>query len=163
MTEKSCETCAFRDVPPNTTVCQTCTAGGVPNALHWKAKNPEARGEYGALGADIKLTPEPREEVLARLRSADPTRGDLGFAEGVKPRPHEAREAPRWTPVPEPPPAKPRACLDTEKPPVGLLPRERHDEARAVDILEAMTRYVRAGREIPREWLEELGMLYGAS
>lgn len=47
MTDKTCETCAFRDTPPNTTVCQTCTAGGAPNAPHWKAMQPMQAAEYG--------------------------------------------------------------------------------------------------------------------
>lgn len=34
--EKSCENCVFRDTPPTSTVCQTCTAGGVPDAPHWR-------------------------------------------------------------------------------------------------------------------------------
>lgn len=47
MPDKTCETCAFRDTPPTTTVCQTCTAGGVPNAPHWKATQPMQAAEYG--------------------------------------------------------------------------------------------------------------------
>ena len=38
---KTCETCAFRGVPPTTTVCLTCTAGGVPDSPHWTARIKE--------------------------------------------------------------------------------------------------------------------------
>lgn len=40
--------------------------------------------------------------------------------------------------------------------PLGVIPRWRHNERRAADILNAMLRYVDAGTPIPREWLDEL-------
>ena len=48
-----------------------------------------------------------------------------------------------------------------EKPPLGLTPKSIHDQGRAVDILEAMKRYVYADKPIPVEWIDELRRLYG--
>lgn len=42
------------------------------------------------------------------------------------------------------------------KSPLGLTPRHIADEARVTDILEAMLRYVKAGKAVDREWLAEL-------
>lgn len=39
MAEKLCNTCVFQETSSNTTVCQTCTRGGVPDAPHWKARH----------------------------------------------------------------------------------------------------------------------------
>ena len=47
MPDKTCETCAFRDTPSTTTVCQTCTAGGVTGAPHWKPVQPPPQANYG--------------------------------------------------------------------------------------------------------------------
>lgn len=43
-----------------------------------------------------------------------------------------------------------------EKPPIGLQPRESHDAFRAVEILHACERYIKAGKSVPREWISEL-------
>lgn len=45
------------------------------------------------------------------------------------------------------------------KPPVGLRPKHVLNELRAIEILEAMTRYVNAGKCIPNEWINELDNL----
>jgi hypothetical protein len=50
-----------------------------------------------------------------------------------------------------------------EKPLIGLMPREIHRQHRALEIIEAMTRYVRANKAIPQEWLDELAELCGAA
>ena len=42
------------------------------------------------------------------------------------------------------------------KPPIGLQPRESHDAFRAVEILEACERYIKAGKKVPNEWISEL-------
>ena len=42
------------------------------------------------------------------------------------------------------------------KPPLGLKPKRIHDKNRALEILEAMTRYIEDGSDIPKEWVEEL-------
>ena len=43
-----------------------------------------------------------------------------------------------------------------KKPPIGLRPRKVVVQARTVEILEAMIRYVAEGREIPEDWRKEL-------
>ena len=48
-----------------------------------------------------------------------------------------------------------------KKPPLGLKPKTIHDQQRAIEILEAMKRYVLADKAIPNEWIGELGNLYG--
>ena len=47
------------------------------------------------------------------------------------------------------------------KPPLGLKPESVHNSERAIEILEAMTRYVLAYESIPNMWIEELTRLYG--
>lgn len=47
-----------------------------------------------------------------------------------------------------------------EKPPLGLKPKRIYDRIRAVDILEAMSRYIYADKLIPKEWFYELMDLY---
>lgn len=42
------------------------------------------------------------------------------------------------------------------KPPLGLTPRHIAETGRVTDILEAMLRYVKAGKAVDREWLAEL-------
>ena len=42
-----------------------------------------------------------------------------------------------------------------EKPPIGLKPKEIHDQDRAWEIMAAMERYKKAGKTIPVEWQEE--------
>ena len=46
-----------------------------------------------------------------------------------------------------------------EKPPIGLVPKWVRDEARRVEILEAMMRYAYSHKNIPPEWIEELVQL----
>ena len=48
-----------------------------------------------------------------------------------------------------------------QKPPLGLKPKEIHDQQRALEILEAMKRYVLADEPIPTDWFNELSFLYG--
>jgi hypothetical protein len=43
-----------------------------------------------------------------------------------------------------------------QRPPIGLEPRQCHDQRRSVLILDAMRRYVDAGKDIPMEWIDEL-------
>lgn len=49
------------------------------------------------------------------------------------------------------------------KPPIGLLPQKIHNKKRALEIIGAMERYVRADKLIPDEWLYELKNLYGTT
>ena len=42
------------------------------------------------------------------------------------------------------------------KPPLGLVPRFIHDEARVKEIIEAIGRYNEVGKPVPVEWLNEL-------
>ena len=53
-------------------------------------------------------------------------------------------------------------------PPIGIMPRKIWLEHRAIDILDAMRRYIESGKEVPEGWLDELeglcthiGMLRG--
>jgi len=48
---------------------------------------------------------------------------------------------------------------ELEKPPIGLVPKWVCDEARRVEILEAMMRYAYSHKNIPPEWIEELVQL----
>ena len=41
-------------------------------------------------------------------------------------------------------------------PPMGIMPRRLWDESRTLDLLEAMRRYVEAGKKVPVDWLNEL-------
>lgn len=51
---------------------------------------------------------------------------------------------------------------DTELP-AGLMPLSSHDKKRALDIVEAMHRYVIADKPIPNEWFAELSDLKGVA
>ena len=44
----------------------------------------------------------------------------------------------------------------SERPPLGLRPNWVVDNARAIEIMEAITRYVQALKPVPYEWYEEL-------
>jgi hypothetical protein len=52
--------------------------------------------------------------------------------------------------------------LKEEKPPIGIKPREIHDQERALEVSAAVHRYIAANRRVPREWLLELCDLYGS-
>jgi hypothetical protein len=45
-------------------------------------------------------------------------------------------------------------------PPLGLIPKWVRDEQRALEIVEAMLRYVAFSKKIPRAWLDELAEIY---
>jgi len=47
----------------------------------------------------------------------------------------------------------------SEKPPIGIIPKGIHDRSRAVDIINAVQRYVQAGKSVPIAWIEELKVL----
>jgi len=47
--------------------------------------------------------------------------------------------------------------ITTEKPPIGLMPEKIHNEKRAIEIMEAITRYQNANLKVPEEWFIELG------
>lgn len=49
---------------------------------------------------------------------------------------------------------------EMNRPPLGLMPKNIHDTKRALDILDAMERYARAGMPAPVEWVLELKELY---
>ena len=42
------------------------------------------------------------------------------------------------------------------RPPLGLKPRRNSEDERLAEVLDAMARYVRAGKAVPGEWREEL-------
>ncbi len=44
---------------------------------------------------------------------------------------------------------------NTSKPPLGIEPRELHDEARQHELISAIYRYINANKEIPIQWIEE--------
>lgn len=43
-----------------------------------------------------------------------------------------------------------------EKPPIGLRPKSIHERDRAIEILQAIERYVIAGVKVPAHWISEL-------
>lgn len=45
------------------------------------------------------------------------------------------------------------------RPPLGLRPKYIADAMRAREILEAIDRYLSAGKKVPAEWIEELNDL----
>jgi len=45
---------------------------------------------------------------------------------------------------------------EMKKPPLGLKPKWIHDRDRALEILDAMGRYIEDGVKVPSEWFEEL-------
>ena len=47
------------------------------------------------------------------------------------------------------------------KPPIGLKPKSEADQERAIEIIEAMRRYVQADEPIPSTWIDEIRYLYG--
>ena len=40
--------------------------------------------------------------------------------------------------------------------PIGITPRKDHDNKRALEIIDACERYVRANKNVPYAWLSEL-------
>ena len=42
------------------------------------------------------------------------------------------------------------------------IPRDTHNQKRALEIIAAMDRYVRANKPIPGEWVDELRDMYEA-
>ena len=74
--EKSCENCVFRDTPPTSTVCQTCTAGGVAGAPHWRGVTHPG---------EIIVLPEGQDPgKLAPVRSDGSTASYYVLPEGAK-------------------------------------------------------------------------------
>ena len=53
--------------------------------------------------------------------------------------------------------------MSENKPPLGLKPRNILMQERALDIISAMERYVRADKPIPDEWFDELRDIYGSA
>lgn len=45
------------------------------------------------------------------------------------------------------------------KPPLGVMPRDLHDEARLRELLEAVLRYLDAKQKIDPEWIQEISDL----
>ena len=49
--------------------------------------------------------------------------------------------------------------IPVAKPPLGLIPKKQYDQQRKNDIMQAMRRYAKAGKAVPEEWVDELGMM----
>lgn len=47
----------------------------------------------------------------------------------------------------------------TKKPPIGIEPREIHDNRRLDELVSAIYRYTRVGIKVPIEWIEEYNEL----
>lgn len=47
-------------------------------------------------------------------------------------------------------------AMKQEAPPIGLRPRKLVEQMRTAEICEAMIRYSNAGKDVPKEWLDEL-------
>lgn len=54
-----------------------------------------------------------------------------------------------------------RRRVSRSRPPIGLKPENLHQQQRALDILEAMERYIHVRKPIPKDWFIELHRLYG--
>jgi hypothetical protein len=50
--------------------------------------------------------------------------------------------------------------IKSVKPPLGITPKYIHDQERSNDLVEAIQRYLSAGREIPLEWIEEFNEFF---
>lgn len=46
------------------------------------------------------------------------------------------------------------------KPPLGIKPKPIHDQERSNDLVEAIERYLSAGKQIPLEWIEEFNEFF---
>lgn len=44
---------------------------------------------------------------------------------------------------------------ETEKPPLGIMPRDIWNHKRWTELGEAMQRYLEAGKPVPKEWMNE--------
>ena len=49
--------------------------------------------------------------------------------------------------------------LNEKKPPLGLMPKTFWEERRILYIIEAIDRYISAGKSIPRDWVDEFNDL----
>lgn len=49
-----------------------------------------------------------------------------------------------------------RKMCDYQKPPLGLLPSKIYRQQRALDIVWAIERYIKADKLVPQEWIREL-------
>ena len=49
--------------------------------------------------------------------------------------------------------------MPTERPPLGLIPKEVWQSKRFKEVCEAITRYYTSGFQIPLEWVEEYNEL----
>lgn len=47
----------------------------------------------------------------------------------------------------------------TEKPPLGVMPKDMWDYKRKTKLIEAMCRYLNAEKDIPKEWVDEYNEL----
>ena len=45
---------------------------------------------------------------------------------------------------------------DWQKPPLGLVPQKIHRQQRALEIVWAIERYIKADKLVPKEWIREL-------
>lgn len=52
-----------------------------------------------------------------------------------------------------------RDKIKLPKPPLGLMPKDKHREMRLQEIKDAMHRYLDAGKAIPQEWTDEYNEL----
>jgi hypothetical protein len=59
----------------------------------------------------------------------------------------------------------PNAERDEDKsmgrPPLGITPKNMHDDFRVKDLIKAMSRYSESSKSIPIEWIDELKLLQG--
>ena len=52
--------------------------------------------------------------------------------------------------------------MEEEKKPLGIKPRDIHNQERALELSAAVHRYIAANKIVPREWFLELSDLYGS-
>jgi hypothetical protein len=74
--EKTCDTCVFFDTPKTTVVCQTCLAGGVIAAPHWRGATGQGK---------VAMPPEGQDpSKLAPVKSDGSTASYYVLPEGAK-------------------------------------------------------------------------------
>lgn len=53
--------------------------------------------------------------------------------------------------------------VGADRPPLGLRPKFIANQPRAIEIIDAMKRYVEHGKLIPLDWINELIDIYGTN
>lgn len=96
----------------------------------------------------INQLPHHKSSICKRIMRYDlPTGGGLLDLEKIKHEVDLIIELEKWNEKTE---------KIKEKPPLGLKPQKLHVEERALDITDAMSRYIQEGKLIPKAWLNDI-------